>query len=153
MSFAESVVRDDIDRRIIDLLRSDGRLSWQELGRRTSLSPSAAAERVRRLRERGIITGFRAELSPEALGRTVDAVIGVRAVPGCDRAALEDWLRHQPAIVEAVHLTGPVDYQVRARCRDTAELDALLMAMKSEAGVAETETRVVLRALDCGPPW
>lgn len=142
---------DDIDRQILRELGTDGRVSVRELAEHISLSTSATSERVRRLERRGVILGYRAELSPAATGRPLDAVIGVRAHPGTDRTALEDWCASQPCIVEAVHLTGADDYLLRARCRDAAELDALLMAMKADAGVAGTETRVVLRSLPVSP--
>jgi len=143
----DSIVSDPIDQRIIGILGVEGRISWQDLGRRVSLSASAAAERVRRLEQRGVIAGYRAVLDPVALGRTLDAVIGLRARDGHDRRALEAWLCAQRSVVEVIHLTGPHDYLVRVRCTNTAELDDLLMSMKSDAGVADTETRVVLRSL------
>jgi Lrp/AsnC family transcriptional regulator, leucine-responsive regulatory protein len=142
---------DDIDRRIIRELSADGRLSVRELAERVSLSTSATSERMRRLERRRLITGYRAVLSPLATGRPLDAVIGVRAQPGADRSALEAWFGSQACIVEAVHLTGPDDYLLRVRCRDAAELDVVLMAMKSDAGVAETQTRIVLRAVPVDP--
>jgi len=146
-----SIVSDPIDRRILGILAEDGRISWLDLGRRVSLSASAVAERVRRLEARGIIAGYRAVLDPAAMGRSLDAVIGVRAVPGYDRRALETWLCARPSVIEVTHLTGPHDYLVRVRCADAAELDTLLMSMKSDAGVADTETRVVLRSLPLAP--
>ena len=151
MAALESLVPDPIDRRILGILGEDGRISWLDLGRRVSLSASATAERVRRLEQRGIIAGYRAVVDPAALGRTLDAVIGVRARDGFDRRALEAWLCAQPSVVEVTHLTGPHDYLVRSRCADATELDDLLMTMKSDAGVADTETRVVLRTLPVGP--
>jgi Lrp/AsnC family leucine-responsive transcriptional regulator len=142
---------DPIDRRIVDELVKEGRLSVRTLAERIALSSSATSERVRRLEEGGVIRGYRAVLSAEAVGRPVDSVIGVRATPNADRAPLEAWFVSQPSVVEVAHLTGPHDYLVRARCRDMGELDSLLMRMKSEAGVAETETRIVLRTLDVEP--
>ena len=142
---------DEIDRRIIRELSRDGRASIRTLAERVALSASATSERVRRLERTGLVLGYRAVLSTAASGRPLDAVVGVRAQPGIDRAELEAWIAAQPCIVDAVHLTGPHDYLLRARCRDTAELDAVLMAMKADAGVAETETRIVLRALPVDP--
>jgi Lrp/AsnC family leucine-responsive transcriptional regulator len=144
-------VFDAIDRTILRELLRDGRISIRDLADRVALSTSATSERVRRLERRGLITGYRAVLAPSVVGRPVDAVVGVRALPGADRAALEAWFGAQPCVVDAVHLTGAHDYLLRVRCRDTAELDALLMAMKSDAGVAETETRVVLRTIPVDP--
>ncbi|HTU85043.1 MAG TPA: AsnC family transcriptional regulator, partial [Solirubrobacteraceae bacterium] len=64
----KEVALDETDRGIIGALASDGRISFAELGRRVSLSPPAVAERVRRLEQTGVITGYRAEIDPRALG-------------------------------------------------------------------------------------
>ena len=142
---------DAIDRTILREVLRDGRISIRELAERTALSTSATSERLRRLERNGHITGYRAVVAASATGRTLDAVVGVRAEPGVDRTALEAWLAAQPCVVDAVHLTGPHDYLLRMSCTSTAELDAVLMAMKAEGGVAETETRVVLRSLPVEP--
>ena len=129
----------------------DGRISIRELAQRTSMSTSATSERLRRLERNGHIIGYHAEVAPSATGRTLDAVIGVRAHPTADRSHIEAWLGAQPSIVDAVHLTGPDDYVLRVRCTSTVELDELLLAMKAEGGVEATETRVVLRSLPVQP--
>ena len=127
-------------------------MSIRRLADEVSLSTSATSERVRRLEETGAIIGYRAIVSPEVLDRPVDAVVGVRGRPGSDRRALEAWFAAQESVVEAVHLTGPHDYLLRVRCRTTAELDDVLMAMKHDGGVHDTETRIVLRSLSLDHP-
>ena len=72
-------VLDDMVWRILPGLQADARLSFSELGRRAGLSPPAAAERVGRLEDAGIITGYRAELDPEKLGFALSAIIRVSA--------------------------------------------------------------------------
>ncbi len=147
----ESPVIDDIDRNIIGAVRDDGRVSITNLADRVGLSTSATSERLRRLETHGVILGYHAEVSPDVLGRSLDAVIGVRAQPGADRNDIERWIGQQPSVVEAVHLTGPHDYMLRLRCRSTAELDDVLMDMKKTGGVADTETKIVLRSLPVAP--
>jgi Lrp/AsnC family transcriptional regulator, leucine-responsive regulatory protein len=142
---------DAIDRKIVGSLVRNGRLSVRRLAEVVSLSTSATSERLRRLEQSRVITGYTAQVAPEVVDRPVDAVVGVRARPGVDRRSLEAWIAGQEAIAEAVHLTGPHDYLLRLRCRTTAELDGILMAMKSDAGVDDTETRIVLRSLAVGP--
>lgn len=146
----DPAVGDPTDREIVAALQGNARLTWQELGRIVHLSPNAAAERVRRLERRGVITGYTVRLDADRIGRPIDAVVGVVAEPGSDRAALERWFTAEPSVVEAVHLTGPDDYLLRVRCRTTAELDEMLMRMKADAGAASTQTRVVLRSIDLG---
>ena len=67
----ETVSIDKIDREILSILQTDGRIAWQTLGDRVHLSPNAVAERVRRLTRTGVIKGFRAEINQAALGRTL----------------------------------------------------------------------------------
>ncbi len=142
---------DAIDRKIIGELQRDGRLSLTDLAERLPLSLSATSERFRRLVEDGVVAGFRAEVDRARVGRTVDAVIDVRLQPGTyspdidfDRPGLE-------AVIDAVHLTGRFDLQLRVAARDVAELDGLLMTLKDELGAEETNTRLILRVQDGFP--
>ncbi|MEQ8437356.1 MAG: Lrp/AsnC family transcriptional regulator [Ilumatobacter fluminis] len=151
MSTEEIPALDAIDRQILRTLAADGRISVTRLAADVALSSSATSDRLRRLEASGAIEGYRAVLAPSVLARPIDAVVGVRAASGTDRDDLETWICDQPAVVEAVHLTGPHDYLLRLRCRSTAELDALLMSMKRVGGIADTETRVVLRSLPVRP--
>ncbi|HEU4658963.1 MAG TPA: Lrp/AsnC family transcriptional regulator [Capillimicrobium sp.] len=136
---------DDIDRAILSRLVQDGRCSYRELGAAVGLSANAAADRVRRLRREGVITGFTALVDPAAGGRRIEAVIDVKLGRDQDNDGFEAAIEPLTPIVEAAHLTGRADYELRVVCRDAAELDGLLRTLKREAGAAETETRIVLR--------
>lgn len=139
-----TVAIDAVDREILGELARDGRVSWQDLARRVRLSPTATAERVRRLERSGVITGYRAVVDPVALGRLLECFVDVRLLPGIDRSAFTTFVAAHDEITDAVHLTGRADYALTVQCAGTADLDRLLLAMKAEAGVAETDTRVVL---------
>lgn len=141
---ADPTAIDDIDREILRVLEHDGRIGWQQLGPKVGLSPNAAAERVRRLERRGIITGYRAVVDPIALGRNLEALVFVKMVPNGDRGPFERFVAEHDAIDDCVHLTGAHDYVMRVHCFHAGELDDLLMGMKREAFVADTETRVML---------
>ena len=143
---------DAIDREILELLRQDARISFTELGARVGLSANAGADRVRRLRRSGVIRGFVALVDEAADGTRLTVLVDVRLRPDVEADHFEAALRRWPAIVEAVHVTGGSDYQLRAVVRDAAQLDGLIRALKREAGAAETHTRLVLRtALDRCP--
>lgn len=150
MSTDDTAPLDSIDRRIIGALTENARQPVSAIADAVHLSRSATSDRIRRLELEGWIVGYRAVVSPRVSGRTLEAVVGLRMLGDADRGAIEGWLAEHPAVVEAVHLTGPDDYLVRLHCLGTEELDAVLMAMKSDAGVATTETRVVLRRLPVG---
>jgi Lrp/AsnC family leucine-responsive transcriptional regulator len=147
----EVTMLDSIDREIIGELERDGRISWQELGRRVRLSPNATGDRVRRLERRGIITGYRALVDPAALGRSLEALISVRLAPNSDAGQLEARLAAWPEVEEAVHVTGRFDFELKVSTSGPRGLDDLLVDMKRELGVAETETRLVLRRIVPGP--
>lgn len=140
---------DPIDSEILRLLREDGRLSWRDLGAAVGLSANAVADRVRRLRRSGAITGFVALVDPAAGGRNVEALVGVTLERGVDSDAFAVAASRLEAVTEVLHLSGAPDYQLRAACNDTAELDALLRTLRNRLGAEDTETTIVLRS---GPP-
>ena len=76
-----------LDRQLVDLLAADGRMSFTDLGKATGLSTSAVHQRVRRLEERGVITGFHAAVDPDAMGLPLTALISVTPL---DPAAPDD---------------------------------------------------------------
>ncbi|MEU0790889.1 Lrp/AsnC family transcriptional regulator [Amycolatopsis sp. NPDC005961] len=84
MTFRSEKPLDDVDWRLLDLLQTDGRLSFKELGRRINLSPPAVAERVRRLEETGVITGYRAQVDARRAGQPLQAFVEMRcALSSC----------------------------------------------------------------------
>jgi Lrp/AsnC family transcriptional regulator, leucine-responsive regulatory protein len=141
----ENEASDDLDRVILRELVKNGRASYRELGALAGLSANAAADRVRRLVRRGVITGFTATVDPRGDGRAVHALIDVRL--GADRESDDfgEAVRQIDAVIDAAHVTGRFDYHLRVACRDTRELDELLRTLKRRFGVAVTETRIVLR--------
>jgi len=140
---------DEIDSEILRLLREDGRLSWRDLGAAVGLSANAAAERVRRLRKAGVITGFVALVDPAMGGRTLEALVGITLRAGVDSDQFAAEAAQLQPVIEVLHLTGAPDYQLRVACRDTAELDALLRTLRNRHGAVDTETTIILRS---GPP-
>jgi Lrp/AsnC family leucine-responsive transcriptional regulator len=116
---------DVIDRQIISELVADGRVSIAELGRRISLSPPAAAERVRRLEQAGVITGYRAEINARALGYPLTAILRVKPSAGQLRkiAALAVEI---PQITECHRITGEDCFFIKLHLRGIEELPELL---------------------------
>ena len=135
---------DSLDRGILGVVAADGRVSLQELAARVQLGASATRERLRRLEEQGVITGYRATVDEGAVGYPLDALVEVDLAPGADTEAFEHGLRASPAVVEALHATGDRDYVVRLRCADTDELHRTVRELKSELGAQRTLTRLVM---------
>ena len=140
---------DPIDGEILRRLRADGRVSWRDLGAAVGLSANAAADRVRRLRRAGVITGFAALVDPAAGGRRLEALVGVTLSGAADSDDFARQAARLEPVTEVLHLAGAPDYQLRVACRDTAELDMLLRVLRLQLGAADTETKIVLRS---GPP-
>jgi Lrp/AsnC family transcriptional regulator, leucine-responsive regulatory protein len=140
---------DPVDSDILGILREDGRISWRDLGAAVGLSANAAADRVRRLRRAGVITGFVALVDPAAGGRRLESLVGVTLAPGTDSDDFAMAAARLEPVTEVLHLAGAPDYQLRVACRDTAELDTLLRTLRLRLGAADTETKIVLRS---GPP-
>lgn len=143
----ESSEIDPLDREILDVLRSTGRISWRDLGNHIGLSANATADRVRRLEDRGVITGYAATIDASKVGRGLEAIVSVKMHPLADREPFEEFVAGHEAVTDAVHLTGPDDYVLHVWSKDAGELDGILTAMKRERGVADTNTRVVLRRI------
>jgi Lrp/AsnC family transcriptional regulator, leucine-responsive regulatory protein len=141
----DSEASDDVDRVILRELVENGRASYRELGEAAGLSANAAADRVRRLVRRGVITGFTATVDPRGDGRAVHALIDVRLSADRESDAFGEEVKQFDAVIDAAHVTGRFDYHLRVACRDTNELDELLRTLKRRLGVAVTETRIVLR--------
>jgi len=90
---------------ILELLQQDGRTPLSELGRKVGLSQPAMSERVRRLEERGIITGYGARIDPQALGLGMAAIIRLKTTHEHIRPCLEQFAR-LPQVVEVHRVTG-----------------------------------------------
>lgn len=136
------------DSEIIDILRTEGRASFSEIGRRIGLSTNATAARVRRLEEAGVILGYRVVLGSDAAIDPADgleAFIDVRLDPGRDSERFLAWTRRIPEIRDAVHVTGAYDYLLHIRVSGTRTLDRLLRTLKNDGGAAHTQTRLALR--------
>jgi len=139
---------DGIDEQIIGILRVDGRASFSGIGRQVGLSTNAVAVRVRRLEKTGVIAGYQAVLGSDVPENTtgLEVFIDVRLHPDRDSEEFLAWTTGVRQILDAVHVTGPYDYLLRVRARDTAALNHLLRRLKKDAGAAQTQTRLALRA-------
>ena len=142
---------DAVDRKIIGLLQNDGRMSVTDLADQIPISISAASERLKRLSRSGLISRFTVELDREMAGLTIDAIVDVRLSTQTDHRPFDEALRDLTPVVNAIHLTGPFDYQLRVQAKDVAELDELLSVIKIDLGAAETNTRLALRTVDGFP--
>ena len=113
---------DRTDWQLLAALQQDGRASYAELARVVAMSPSAVAERVRRLEEAGVIAGYRAALDPERLGLQVMAFVRLRYPTGNYRP-FHALLESTPEIVEAHHVTGEDCFVLKVLTRSMRHLE------------------------------
>ncbi len=116
---------DATNRLLIAELQADARLSLAELGRRVALSSPAVAERLRRLEEAGVVTGYSAMVDPRRLGYGFGVVIRVRPAPG-KLAILAEVARSTPEVVECHRVTGDDCYIAIAYVRDVEHLEQVI---------------------------
>ncbi|MGR4853666.1 Lrp/AsnC family transcriptional regulator [Streptomyces sp. LARHCF252] len=113
---------DATDLRILEALQRNGRASYAELARSVSMSPSAVTERVRRLEECGVVSGYSAVVSPEALGLDILAFVRLRYPTG-NYKPFHDLLDTTPEIVEAHHVTGEDCFVLKVVARSMRDLE------------------------------
>jgi Lrp/AsnC family leucine-responsive transcriptional regulator len=134
---------DDIDRALVVALSEDGRLSYQQLAGIVHLSSNSTADRVRRLRQSGVLAGFHAELDLGVLGYTLHSLTDANLRDSVDREQFERDLAGVPQVRSAIHTTGELDYQLRIVCRDTGELLSVLDTLQ-RLGTRDVVSRIVL---------
>jgi Lrp/AsnC family leucine-responsive transcriptional regulator len=137
---------DTNDIKALRLLQGDGRASWARLGELLGVTGPAAAERVRRLEERGVIRGFTTVIDPESVGLALTAFIALSLEKPAHRKAFLRRVQDLPEIQECHHCTGDDDYLLKVRCRSVADLDRVINTeLKSVPGVVRTRTTIVMR--------
>lgn len=133
------LVLDEVDRRILEILAVNARVSLKELALEAGLSSPSAAERLRKLEERGVINGFTVSVNPARLGYPLQAVVRVRPMPGMLHI-VERLIQETPEIVECDKITGDDCFVARLLVRDMEELDTILDRIAEKA---QTNTSIV----------
>jgi Lrp/AsnC family transcriptional regulator, leucine-responsive regulatory protein len=121
----EGSLLDEIDRRVLEELGADGRLTMAELGRRVNLSAPAVGERVQRLERSGVITGYRAVIEPKAIGFPLAAVVRVRPASR-QLHTIPEVARDTPEVVECYRITGEDCFFLKLHLRSIDDLEAIL---------------------------
>ena len=144
MSFRENAVPalDPTDVAIIEVLQEDGRIAISELGRRVGLSQPATSERVKRLEERGIITGYTAKINPAALGLRMMAVIRLRTTHEHIHSCLKQF-SEMPHVMEVLRLTGEDCFILKVFVPSPQELESIVDTVARHGAVT---TSLVLRS-------
>lgn len=136
---SEQSVLDVIDARLLDALSRDARMPLAELARLVGLSPPSVGERVRRLEDRGILTGFTVEIDTRALGYQIRALVRIRPLPG-QLHVVERLIAERPEFIECDKITGDDPFLARMVVRSIEEMDEVLEALSQHA---TTSTAVI----------
>jgi len=143
---AAKVRLDSTDVQIIRWLRKNARTSNKELAAKVGLAPSSCLERVRRLRLARVLTGYHADVDPDAIGIGLQAMVAVRLTRHA-RSEVESFQRHLESLLEVVtmfHVAGTNDYLVHVAVRDAAHLRELaLSAFTERPEVDHIETQLI----------
>ncbi|MEU7019526.1 Lrp/AsnC family transcriptional regulator [Streptomyces sp. NPDC046203] len=115
---------DATDWRILEVLQREGRASFADLARAVSMSASAVTERVRRLEEAGIISGYAAVVDPEKVGLTIMAFVRLR-YPNGNYRPFHDLVEAMPEILEAHHVTGDDCFVIKVAARSMRHLEEI----------------------------
>ena len=135
---------DAIDLQIINILQEHGRIPLVKLGEQVGLSAPSVNERVKKLEDSGVITGYHASVDAARLGKDVTAFIGVSISHPKTIGLFEDAVAMLEDVLECHHVTGQHTLIMKIKTENTSSLERLISAIRSIEGVARTETMVVL---------
>jgi DNA-binding Lrp family transcriptional regulator len=146
---------DDIDRELVRMLSEDARTPNNALAQRVGIAPSTCLMRVRRLQESGVILGFHASVSPEALGLQLQAIVSVR-LHSTARGSIREVgarLAGLPGVLNVYFLAGVNDFQIHVAARSAEELREIVVThLSGSRDIASTETNLIFEHIGSGSP-
>ena len=131
---------DAIDKKILELLQTNGRMTVKEITQTISLTAPAVSERIKRVEKDGVIEGYTALVNPRKMGRTVHAIINV-SIQQQDTDVLLDFVHNEPMVVQCHHVTGAYSYLVKVDAYEIEDLEKLIMHFQK---MGETSTQIIL---------
>ena len=135
---------DEIDIQILALLQEHCKMPLAKIGQRVGLSAPAVIERIKKLEESGVITGYTAMLNTRKLGCDITAFIGVLTSHPRSIHDVEEQIESRPEVLECHHVTGAYTLLLKVKTTNTTTLEELISHLRSIEGVARTETMIVL---------
>lgn len=138
---------DEVDHRIVALLRENARRSFQDIGDRVSLSAPAIKRRVDRLERDGVIRGYSANIDPSAIGWNTHAFVELFCEGRMSGQEVEEAVADHPEVEAAYTIAGAPSAILHLRAADTQHLEQALERVRDTPGVIRTQTQVVLSTL------
>lgn len=140
---------DAVDRVLLATLQRDGRTPNNELARQAGIAPSTCLVRVRSLRERGAIRGIHADVDPEVLGLSIQAMIAV-SLRSDARSSLVDFAAaaaEKPYVLNVFFVSGSYDYLLHVAADSSDGLRDIVTDLSSSGKVSDTETHLIFEHL------
>lgn len=138
---------DDLDRRILGLLKGDARLSSRAIGRTLGVAAGTVGQRIARLEQTGVIRGYAADIDEAHLGRRLRVVVGLQIAQGSALEQILDELRAFPEVEEVLVVTGQWDIIVIGRVSDPDHLnDMLTNGLWQSPSFRHSETMIVINS-------
>lgn len=138
------VALDDVDRRILLLLREDARRTVADIAERVSLSAAPVRRRIDRLEPRGVITGYTVVVDPAALGPSLEAYVELRFSGTTDVDEIVGAARRIPEVEEVATTAGDPDALLRVRVESVDQLQRVINGLRRTGHVTGTKTLMVL---------
>lgn len=136
----------DIDKKILNIVQKDARISNAEIARQVGLAPSAVLERVKKLEDRGIIRGYATEIDAGAVGFGLTAFVAVRTNDCC--VETDKYLAQIPEVLEVHDVAGEDSYLLKVRVKNPEDLARLLRErLRNTPNIASTKSTVVLHTI------
>ncbi|OUO94369.1 AsnC family transcriptional regulator [Cloacibacillus sp. An23] len=132
---------DEIGWKILEELQSNARIPFRQLAEKVNLSPTATIERVKRMEEEGIITGYRAEVDPKKLGYFFSAVLALQAKYDNPDPVIDEVIKEIPEIVSSWSVTGTNDFLLEVNVPSLKFLHELLVKLSKHGKIT---TSIVL---------
>ena len=132
---------DETSWRILEELQKNARIPFRQLAEKIGLSPTATIERVKRLEEEGVITGYHAEVNPERLGYFFSAVVALQAKYDNPDPVIDEVIKEIPEIVSSWSVTGTSDFLLEVQVPSLGFLQELLVKLSKHGKIT---TSIVL---------
>jgi DNA-binding Lrp family transcriptional regulator len=138
---------DDIDRTLLEVLKSDGRISNAALAEAAGIAPSTAHVRLRALQDRGVVTGFLTSIDQRSLGLGLQAIIGVTLRPGARQESIlrfSEEVRDLPQVLQVFFLGGADDFIIHIAVADSSAVREFVVEhLSAQPSVASTRTSLI----------
>jgi len=148
---------DDTDRKILELLQNDARMTNAAIGEKVNMTAPSVYERIRKLEQRGVIQKYTAIVNPQALGKTITAFIRLTAAWDEKHTPGIAEISQDPDVLELYNVAGEDCFILKTRVSNPEELEALLQRIRTKITIMRSVTMIVMSSikenapLNCAP--